>query len=307
MAERNPNYRIYTIGRHLPRRRSATLTDYLTAPPLDMEIEDEDIFGHMLDDGVAIEGARINSDLYDAYGGGQSARRIPSPSPPAEEVTSPVPQSIPQNHLRSGPWSATNSSGSSALTRQTALRRTTRSRTVDFHEFTRRRRSSTRENQNTRGDSNESLSHWDSWDHFPHTQPARRFFPVFRPRRFESLDSWNPDIPSLHDVDDSPYVAEPPFVPYFNLTSPVARDQEVLAEVETSDERAQAAPTPRLRRTPEAALSRHDSPIPTILSPHVVEATAPLGAESAPDDTQASVAEPTSYPTPNSTEHEFFA
>ncbi|KAG6868769.1 hypothetical protein C0993_011038 [Termitomyces sp. T159_Od127] len=311
LAEHNPSYRAYSLGRHFPRRRSATLTDYLTAPPLDMDMEEDgDIFDRMLDTGVSIEGARINSDLYDAYGGGQSTRRVSSPSPPAEDATSPVPQRISQSHFRSGPWSMLSSSGSSTLTRQPSLRRTNRPR-ADFDEFTRRRRSSTRENQNTRGETSESTSRWESWDPFPHAQPARRFFPVFRPRRLEPLDSWIPDPPPLHDADDSPYVAEPLTVPYFNLTPPVARDQEAPTEVETSDERAQAAPTPRLRRAGvhalESDLSRHGSPIPTIPGPHVVEDAAPSGVEPTPDDTQASAAEPTSYPTPSSTEHEFFA
>ncbi|KAG6891685.1 hypothetical protein C0992_010088 [Termitomyces sp. T32_za158] len=308
LAGRNPNYRAYPIGRHLPRRRSATLTDYLTAPPLDMDIEDDDeIYDHMLDNNTNIEGVRINSDLYDAYGGGQNTRRVSSPSPPAEEATSPVPQPISQTHFRNGPWSTMSSSGST-LTRQPSLWRPTRSRTIDFNEFTRRRRSSTRENQNTRGETNESSSsHRDSWDSFPPSQPARRFYSVYRTRRFEPLDSWSPD-PSPRDVDESSYVAEPSTVPYFNLTPP---EPEVLPEVEISDERAQAAPTPRLRRTGvhalESVLSRQDSPVPPLLGSRVVEGATPLGAEPAPDETQASAPDPTNYPTPSSTEHEFFA
>ncbi|KAG6861864.1 hypothetical protein C0995_011161 [Termitomyces sp. Mi166 len=304
LAERNPNY--HNIGRHFPRRRSATLTDYLTAPPLDMEVEeDEDLFEHMLDNGATIEGVRINSDLYDAYGGGQSGRAVSSPSPPAEEPPSPATQPMTQTHFRNGLWSATSSSGSSVLTRQPSIRRPARSRTTEFNEFTRRRRSTTRDNQNSRSEISAPLRR---------AQAARRFFPFFRTRRFESSDPWGPDAPSPPEVDDSSYAPDPSNVPLFNLAPPIIRDpvtmEHALADAEVSDERAQAAPAPRLRRgsvrAPESILFRHASPIPTILSPHVFEDGSPPVAEPTPDETRAP-AEPTGYPTPSSTEHEFFA
>ncbi|KAG6845426.1 hypothetical protein H0H87_009333 [Tephrocybe sp. NHM501043] len=304
-------HRIYheehSHGRYIPRRRSANLSDYLSAPPPEMDMEeDEDIFGRFLgNDPNIIEGARINSDLYDAYGGGHS-RAISSPSPPAEEVTSPLPPPLPHTNFRSGPWSML--SGSSSLNRQPSLRRSTRSaRTVDFNEFnefTHRRRSSTRENI-SRGELSESHEHWEP---LRHSQSTRRFFPITRARRYDPQDSWNPDVPSSHEHEDAIYPGEPSNVPWFNPTPPVHRDpltmEEVLAESELSEERAQGGPMPRLRRgglrAPESIISRHSSPMPFSNS-HEPRRLAPTREEA------QSPAAPSGYPTPGSTEHEFIA
>ncbi|KAG6841847.1 hypothetical protein C0991_006254 [Blastosporella zonata] len=301
-------YRDHNVGRYMPRRRSATLPDYLGVPPPEVDIEeDEDIFEHMLDNTTFIEGARINSELYDAYGGGQSSRPISSPSPPAEEVTSPLPPP-PATYFRSAPWSAT--SGPSVLTRQPSLRRATRSiRSVDFNEFTHRRRSSTRENQSFRGEPGESQEHWEP---LRHSQTTRRFFPFMRTRRSDAPDSWSPDIHSSHESEDTVYPAEPSHAPWFSLTPPVHRDttmDEVLADAELSDERAHAGPALRLRRAPESIMSRHPSPLPGLVHSHehlYVDA-APAAEPSHAHEEIQSPAEPSGYPTPGSTEHEFFA
>ncbi|KAG6813442.1 hypothetical protein H0H92_011139 [Tricholoma furcatifolium] len=305
LLARHRVYREHSMGQSIhsiPRRRSATLTDYLSAPPLEMDMEeDEDIFERILDHNTSIEGARINSDLYDAYGG---VSIIPSPSPPAEI---PPPQRITQAHFRSGPWSMV-SSGPSTLTRQPSIRRAPRSRTVDFNEFTHRRRSSTRENAGSRGEPSEPQ------EPLRHPQAARRFFPFFRTRRLDP-DLWGPDSPVEESagfaVAESSNASEPSATPWFSLTPPVAREfartDEGLADAEVSDERTHAGAAPRLRRggvrAPESILSRHASPIP----PFTFSGEQPANNPGLPPDEQDIRSEPIAYPTPGSTEHEFVA
>jgi hypothetical protein len=49
-------------------RRSLNLTDYLAVPPEEMELDDDnDSLESMVDPSSTVEGARMNSDLYDAY------------------------------------------------------------------------------------------------------------------------------------------------------------------------------------------------------------------------------------------------
>ena len=55
-------------GRGVPSRRPLNLTDYLSVPPDEMELDDDnDSLESMIDHSGMIEGARMNSDLYDAY------------------------------------------------------------------------------------------------------------------------------------------------------------------------------------------------------------------------------------------------
>jgi hypothetical protein len=54
--------------RGLTARRSLNLTDYLAVPPEEMELDDDnDSLESMVDPSGTMEGARMNSDLYDAY------------------------------------------------------------------------------------------------------------------------------------------------------------------------------------------------------------------------------------------------
>ncbi|KAG6850639.1 hypothetical protein H0H93_010831 [Arthromyces matolae] len=143
-------------------------------------------------------------------------------------------------------------------------------------------------------------------------QSARRFFPFFR-RRYELTDS--PYETWSHEMDDSSSTigfAEPVNAPWFNPTPPATRETAIAPpeprvspgpDVETSDERTRSIP--RLRRgglrAPESILSRHASPVPTVLTPHVfIEGPTP-------SDGFGVSSEPTSYPTPSSTEHEYLA
>ncbi|KAI0284857.1 hypothetical protein BC826DRAFT_131357 [Russula brevipes] len=55
-------------GRGVAARRPLDLTYYLSVPPEEMDPDDDnDCLESMIDPSGAIEGARMNSDLYDAY------------------------------------------------------------------------------------------------------------------------------------------------------------------------------------------------------------------------------------------------
>lgn len=55
-------------GRGVPTRRPLNLTDYLSVPPDEMELDDDnDSLESMMEHSGTIEGTRMNSDLYDAY------------------------------------------------------------------------------------------------------------------------------------------------------------------------------------------------------------------------------------------------
>jgi len=116
-----------------------------------------------------IEGVRVNSDLYDAYGGhswshpmGSSLLRRTHPNYSAVAVPrsdSPEGSSAPDSVLqpletRRSSWGLPNSnvttimnSSGSALMRQPSIRRPIRSRTVDFNDFATRRRSAYRDSR----------------------------------------------------------------------------------------------------------------------------------------------------------------
>lgn len=161
--------RIYhdrSVGRSMLTGTGRVERDYLTAPPEEMDMdEDDDEFESMLDGAAsAIEGARVNTELYDAYGSHTPSWAQPSAltltrrphssytagvTSPGSGDTEPLipPLHSPPTTNRSGPWSlppgATHSM-STGLSRQSSLRRPVRSRTSDFAEFSALRRSSTR-------------------------------------------------------------------------------------------------------------------------------------------------------------------
>ncbi|KAI0294590.1 hypothetical protein BC826DRAFT_1185709 [Russula brevipes] len=66
-------------GRGVAARRPLNLTDYLSVPPEDIDLDDDndnDSLESMINPSGAIEGARMNSDIYDAYS---------NPGPPSTE------------------------------------------------------------------------------------------------------------------------------------------------------------------------------------------------------------------------------
>jgi hypothetical protein len=293
--------RVYRpVARSMISRRSVNLSDYMaTQDELDME-EDDDDFESMLDSAAtAIEGARVNSDLYDAYHT-PSWNDVPPPSrrpthPTYSAVVAGGPSEINVDslpsppHQRITPWSLPPVGGhaGAALHRQLSIRRPIRSRTVDFNDFTSRRRSSIRQNVESGGTRPESDDNVDSYlpsslrrrSRSPvddsSTAPrgvgsARRFFPFSRARRREtSSPSWWAEGPaeSLTDGPLGILTSDPgPPGPFFSLPTPASSSSSHSNDAETSDERAHAPPpTPRLRRggvrAPESMLSRHASPI----------------------------------------------
>jgi hypothetical protein len=55
-------------SRSAAARRPLNLTDYLSVPPDEMELDDDnDSLESMIDHSGPIEGARMNTELYDAY------------------------------------------------------------------------------------------------------------------------------------------------------------------------------------------------------------------------------------------------
>jgi hypothetical protein len=307
------------MGRFHPSRRSANLTEYLTAPPSEMDLEeDEDIFERMLDNGTSIEGVRINSDLYEAYGnnGFPSSSAIPSESPVPEEPASSASTHPPNS--RSGPWSMPPAAtlATSSLTRQPSLRRPVRSRTVDFNDFTHRRRSSIRDAVSLRADSTEPPEVREGTWAARSSQSTRRFFPFSRTRRHETTDAsyypWSDatDGPSTETVIDDNrihYISEPSVSggTWFTITPPHQSPSPPLPdtrEAEISDERIHVA-APRLRRgglrAPESMLSRHASPLVI----HPIIDSRPTSPSHEPGD-HGITGDAEGYPTPGSTDNE---
>ncbi|TBU33081.1 hypothetical protein BD311DRAFT_685362 [Dichomitus squalens] len=145
-----------------PRPYGTTFHDILSDSDGDEE------YGTMLGSSGQLEGAQINTDLYDAYlpstydlpgsMSRSSERNTISPHPPESSrswlMNSPPPRSPSAGHATAG-WLGLGGPGSSSLTRQGSIRRPHRSRTIDtsneFAGFTSRRRSAIR-NSTTQDD-----------------------------------------------------------------------------------------------------------------------------------------------------------
>ncbi|KAJ7797302.1 hypothetical protein B0H14DRAFT_3157555 [Mycena olivaceomarginata] len=156
--------RIYR-ERRSAARRTVNMAEYLTAPPdeLDME-EDDDEFETMLDRAtMPVEGVRINSGALRRILPPQldHRRRHHPPLPPRRRPAHPralrrlagadAPGALPAQHHPRPPavsvWALPPAAPAAlSLARQPSLRRTTaaRARTVDFNDFTAHRRASTR-------------------------------------------------------------------------------------------------------------------------------------------------------------------
>lgn len=290
-------YRDRTFSRVSMGRRGVNLTDYLTSPPEEMDMEeDETEYEGMLEaDNVAssyIEGARVNSDLYDAYGThswshpmGSSLLRRSHPNYSAALVarsdspdgSSTIDSILPPIETRRSNWglpSNTLSNSGSTLTRQGSIRRPIRSRTVDFNEFSTRRRSayrSTADSEDPRSPDEfpNTLSPWASSgpisDEPLGSNGARRFFPFSR-RRHEMP----PSVMPWSDIGGSTSRAgSPSQVITWRSGSgpPVLISARSFAEQEASLGEEPDRSLPRLRRgglrAPESMLSRHASPSPT--------------------------------------------
>ncbi|KAN0097057.1 hypothetical protein V8E55_001503 [Tylopilus felleus] len=298
-------YRERTIGRGPGVRRGVDLTEYLSQPPdeLDMD-EDDDELGPYGSFVPVMEGSRLNPELYDAYRSQHSwsnsstpyflsfphasISSAPPPDPASDRVLPPLVDASPP--ARPSAWSSTGFLHST-LSRQPSIRRPVRNRMTDFSEFTATRRNSTRqlphdEDQNARSEptaanatdppATSTLGPRSS------SAQVRRFFPFGRQRRFEIIPTPRPAT----SVSDDWY-----FPPHSGWT---ANPSERLAGgEESSDDRSQA---PRLRRgglrAPESLLSRHSSPpigVPTIAFPTAEELQRVTAAAVAASPTPATV------------------
>jgi len=261
-------------SRHVRSRSFNPSAHYPFPDPLLQSTDDEDELD-LLNGGPPMEGVRVNTELYDAYGPGsyhimEALPRTSEPSPlgspsegpeaDRETVTSPRPVSppLPVGHFRNSFW-GTGGVGSTTLSRQNSIRRPIRSRTVDFNDFTSRRRSTIRQN-NTQGaeslrDDEPTLSNVPN-----SSNPLRRFMPLpwtEARRRTETL----PPIRTLRESSASP------------IDQPESSSQlwYSLTNSATSARPAFSGPirplvAPRLRRgglrAPESMLSRYASPLP---------------------------------------------
>ncbi|KAJ7098780.1 hypothetical protein B0H15DRAFT_878651, partial [Mycena belliarum] len=239
--------------------RRTGLPEYLAPPPDEMDMDDDDDeFETMLDRAtMPVEGVRVNSELYDAYAPpiwtagttGTARRSLPAASPPTPALSeSPPPPGLsPPPNPRSNIWSLPPAaSGSLSLNRQPSIRRPARSRTVDFNEFTSRRRSSTRDLR--AADPGEEQLSW------ARAASTRRFFPFSSQARRRDLH-WGEATgePGSVELSDEPlaYAMEPTpssataFYSFPTPASSTASSSDGHA-AETSEERATALP--RLRR-----------------------------------------------------------
>jgi hypothetical protein len=242
-----------------------------------------------------IEGARVNSDLYEAYSahgwsahpmGTSLSRRshanfsaaFAAPSEPPEANGSSLPPLESRTHNGSWPFapsSAFISGNGSTLTRQPSIRRAVRSRTVDFNDFSTRRRSTFRniaagsDDPRASDDIPNALNPWMSGpiSDEPHGSPAaRRFFPFSRRRSEMTISSMPPWLDS--GPSNSRPMSPPETNPYLpwrsNSRPPPLIPVNSLAEHEHSlSDESERPQLPRLRglRAPESVLSRHASPV----------------------------------------------
>ena len=264
-------YRERVPGRGLGARRGVDLTDYLSQPPdeLDMDDDDDELgpYGTFM---PVMEGSRLNTDLYDAYRSQHSwsnpmpyfvgpphaspppLSSAPPPDAATDRVLPPLVDGSPPQ--RTSVWPP----GGILHSRQPSIRRPGRNRISDFSEFTAARRNSTRQlaqdDDHSRSDPPAASSTEGATSALPRSaSQARRFFPFGRTRRFEIIPTPRPAT----NLDDW----------YF---PPPSGWQNSERSEESGEERLQ----PRLRRgglrAPESLLSRHSSPpigVPTIAYP----------------------------------------
>ncbi|KAG9317811.1 hypothetical protein JVU11DRAFT_2035 [Chiua virens] len=305
-------YRERIPGRGLGGRRGMDLAEYLSQPPDELEVdEDDDELGPY--GTFVMEGSRFNTEIYDAYRSQHSWSNsstpyflnVPHTSPPMSSAPPPdaasdrilpplVDASPPQPPRQSWPVSSSSGFMHSTLSRQPSILRLGRNRVSDFSEFTAARRNSTR--QLTQDEDHTARSELPA-PHNPELPPssslgprsssaqARRFFPFGRTRRFEIIPTPRPATSMSDDWYFPPHSAW--------STNPSER---LGGRDEPGVERSQA---PRLRRgglrAPESMLSRHTSTsppigVPTIAFPTPEElqrVTAAAAANGAPISTSA--------------------
>ena len=294
-------------GRAFPARRTVNLSDYLSAPPNEMDVEDDEEDLDTVLDSYA-DGARLNQDLLDAYGFWPTRRVFTSsPSPPAEDAMT-RPAAAGRHSWSSNPGSIPG------LRRQPSIRLSSRSRTVDFNDFTSRRRTSIREALSTRPEGIEGPLESREREVGRGPRPStRRFFPFGRNRPHESAGSAGSQDSDAQNGDGADegftYVFEPSvsgstWVPLTSAARSASPDhhEPTRYSADMSGERVRQ-PIPRLRRgtvrAPESLFTRYDTQ--THLE-HPVSSGSPTNDPLL--EHRARSAELIAYPTPGSTENE---
>ncbi|KAJ7249721.1 hypothetical protein B0H12DRAFT_1219840 [Mycena haematopus] len=310
--------RIYRERRNTGRR-TVNMAEYLTAPPDEMGMEDDDDeFETMLDRATmqVPEGAArtSSSELFDAYyppswtTASAVRRSIPVAGPPtpalSDDSTPPPALSSPTTSRVGNVWSlppAAPGSLSHSLSRQSSIRRPTRSRTVDFNEFTAQRRSSTRDLRTAEPGAGD-----EPWSRT--SRSTRRFFPFsYQARRHDLRTGNDTQGDSAGEISDDPLYLEPEAtLPFYSFPTPSAASLHDGHPPETSEERATRPVVPRLRRggvrPPESLLLRRVSPSLDIVTP-----PSPASANESVEFTTTGAALPAeaaSYPTPGSPANE---
>ncbi|KAJ7126414.1 hypothetical protein C8R43DRAFT_1028877 [Mycena crocata] len=308
--------RIYR-ERRTTGRRTVNLTEYLTSPPDEMEMEeDEDDFENLLERAtVPVEGVRINSELYDAYGPGSWAsgsttrRSFPTGGPPTPALSddSPpptMPMLSPPTSTRSPVWTLPPAAAGS-LSRQPSIRRPARSRTVDFNDFTSRRRSTTR-------DLRADPAGEEPWTR--NSQSTRRFFPFsYQTRRHDMHWNEGGEASGAEGSDEPISYTEPTpsSATFYSFPTPISSSSSSNDghSAEISAERVTSA-APRLRRggirPPESLLLRRVSPpVDVGTAPQSPASEGPVEfVSSAALETNSSGADAAAYPTPGSPANE---
>ncbi|PPQ79493.1 hypothetical protein CVT25_003375 [Psilocybe cyanescens] len=291
-------------------RRAVNLTEYFTASPNELEMDDDDdeyVEPVSLPGGSDSESARLNAmhaEFHASVWPPAPTRRITaSPSPVSDEW--PLPPAS---------WAAPASSSSTVapanLSRQPSIRRAApRTRLVDFNDYTARRRTTTRDTLSSRPDVVETVTE-------PReglsSQTVRRFFPFPRSRRHQTSTNpaWSEFSDTMSPDSDEPmqYFIEPSVGTWYDYDPPEPR---LSPEAESREETENLLRAPRLRRggirPPESMLSRHASPI-TIVTP-ATESTTPAPATVPQNESSSTPApeEPVAYPTPGSSENDNLA
>jgi hypothetical protein len=306
------SFRVYrerpVVRSSMSTRRAVNLSEYLSQPQDEMDIEDEDDdFDAVVGDGAAsVEGVRTMSDLYEAYapnvtwssGLPSSAQRrphatfvtppaAPNPEPSAEEAP-------PSRYNLAYSWTAppaTASTTSSTLQRHPSVRRPGRSRTVDFNDFTFRRRSTIRQNVTqeasaARADEETALTFALPSDDESPTSPAqgessstsanlttRRLFPMPRTRTRRDADPWRITAPH-GTLPEQRWMFEEPGSAWLAVPTPASPPSS--HEPDSSEEPVPAPlSAPRLRRggvrAPESMLTRQAPPHVELVRPSLVE------------------------------------
>ncbi|KAJ7368750.1 hypothetical protein DFH08DRAFT_928810 [Mycena albidolilacea] len=321
--------RIYR-ERRTAARRTVNMAEYLTAPPdeLDME-EDDDEFETMLDRAtMPVEGVRINSELFDAYyppswttAAATTRRSLPAAGPPtpalSDDSQSQTPPGLSPPSTTRAPavsvWALPPAAPASlSLARQPPLRRTSaaRARAVDFNDFTAHRRASTRTAASAPAPAAAAAEPGAGAGDEPwmragaSARATRRFFPFSYQTRTarhggartdELFDrgggNSSDEALYLTETDPEPEPEHEPPASYFSFPTPASTAGAGVAG-------------PRLRRggvrPPESLLLRRVSPVLSVLEGGALRSpgSVSVGEDATGGPGSAAEAEAASYPTP---------